>query len=520
MKPNWLDRAILAVAPRAGERRIAARQRVDRMATTRALYEGASISRRTQGWRATGTDANTETRHAIGRLRNVARDMVRNNGYAARAKTVIQHNVVGTGILPQVTADSERRAAAVKKLLKQHFESTDIDADGRHNLYGLQDLAIGTIVEAGEVLIRMRPRRAEDKLALPFQLQVLEPDFIDSSVEGVLSNGNIAVQGVEFDLIGRRVAYYLFDQHPGSMLPGVRSGFRGTRVSADFVAHVFRVDRPGQVRGVSWFAPVMTLMRDWADYRDAQLIRQKIAACFAAFVTTEDDGVDPGAVTETQDPENGYQYAATSPSGIPVEQFEPGMIERLRQGESVEFATPPTTQDFAPYASETLGEAAVGLGISREAFTGNLSGVNYSSGRMGWLEFGRNIESWRWNMLIPQMLGAVDRWTHQAVAVVTGSTEPWSLTWTPPRREMIDPSVEIDAAKKAIRTGLSSRSEEQRRLGYSPEELAAEQARDNEVADKNGLIFDSDPRRVTDKGVSQKIADPNAPDIPDIATAA
>ena len=39
---------------------------------------------------------------------------------------------------------------------------------------------MGTIVESGEVLIRMRPRRPEDRLPLPFQLQVMDTETSQS----------------------------------------------------------------------------------------------------------------------------------------------------------------------------------------------------------------------------------------------------------------------------------------------------------------------------------------------------
>lgn len=497
MQSNWLDRAIGYMAPQRGAKRVEARARIARLTQTKALYEAASLGRRTQHWRAVGTDVNAENKIALGRLRDVARDMVRNNAYAARAKATITHNVVGNGIIPTAKAGTEARGKQINDLLSIHFTSTAIDADGRLNLYGLQALAMATVVEAGEVLIRKRVRRVQDGYSLPFQIQVLEPDFLDTSVEGQQTNGNYAVQGVEFDLRGKRVAYYLFDQHPGSMMMGRTMSIRGQRVSADFVSHVFRVDRPGQVRGVSWFAPVLIRMRDWADYCDATLMRQKIASCFAAFITTEDPYDAAGAVAGIDG------QPTVSPSGYPIEAFEPGMIERLNNGEKVSFAIPPTTQDFGPYSSATLHEVAAGLNIPYEAMTGDLNGVNFSSGRMGWLEFQRSIEVWRWNMLFPQMLEPLVGWTMEAATVATGSTEPFWFDWTEPRREMIDLDSELKGAATAVRAGLTSRSREIRKFGYDPILVDAEIAEDNRRSDELGLVFDTDPRRMSAQGQAQ-----------------
>lgn len=493
-KSNWLDRAIGFALPSVAAARMDARARIARSERIVNLFEGASRSRRTDGWRAVSTDANAETFLANGRLRDVARDLVRNNAFAARAKAVIPANVVGAGIVLSVKAARPARQDRVKGLIRDHFETTAIDADGRLNIYGLQALVMATLVESGEALIRRRVRRAEDGLPLPLQIQVLEPDFLDTNVDGPLGNGNYAVQGIEFDLRGQRVAYYLFDQHPGDMRGF--SGFRGNRVSADFVTHIYRVDRPGQVRGVTWFAPVITRLHDLADLLDAQLMKQKIAACFAAFI--KDNGQGESYVQQPTNPDG-----TPSAGAYPIEAFEPGMIERLGEGEDISFASPPQSQDFGPYSMLVLREIATGLSVPYEALTGDLTGVNFSSGRMGWLEFQRAIEGWRWNMLIPGMMNPVMRWTDEAVRVVTMSSEPYRVDCTPPIREMIDPANDIKAAVSAIRAGLSSRPSEIRKLGYDPEEIGAEIAADNALIDKLGLVLDSDPRKTSAAGLTQ-----------------
>ena len=67
---------------------------------------------------------------------------------------------------------------------------------------------------SGECFVRMRPRRLEDGLAVPLQLQVLEADFLDATKSGALGAGRL-VQGIEFDPVGKRRAYWLHGEHPG-----------------------------------------------------------------------------------------------------------------------------------------------------------------------------------------------------------------------------------------------------------------------------------------------------------------
>jgi lambda family phage portal protein len=201
---NWLDRAIGAVAPGAGLRRVRQRHMIDVLARA---YEGARQSRRTEGWIAAGTGANAEIAPALARLRDRSRDLVRNNPYAAKAVTALVSNMVGTGLMPRAKA-ADPEVAALADRLWLDFAAT-ADADGLTDFAGLQALIVRSLVESGEVLVRLRERRSEDSLAVPLQLQVLEADHLDSGRSGEIAGGFI-LQGIEFDALGRRREYWLY----------------------------------------------------------------------------------------------------------------------------------------------------------------------------------------------------------------------------------------------------------------------------------------------------------------------
>lgn len=119
---------------------------------------------------------------------------------------------------------------------------------------------------------------------------------------------------------------------------------------------------------------------------------------------------------------------------------------------------------------------------------------------MGWLEFQRNIDAWREHMLIPQLCARVGEWFLDAAALQLGRRFPASIAWTAPKREMISPPQEVPATISVIRAGLTSLSEEQRKLGFDPEDLTQEIADDAARIDLLGLVLDSDPRQVTQVG--------------------
>jgi len=446
-------------------------------------FEGAAGGRRNDGWRAAGTDANAENGPALARLRARARDLRRNNPYAERAITGIADNVVGYGIVPRPLAKRPRDNEQLGKTWAAWAESLACDADGLENFYGLQHKIIEAVAESGECLVRRRRRKSSDGLPVPLQLQVIEPDFLDET-KTEKSGGNQIIQGIEFDALGKRVAYWLFAEHPGANT-GMR-GLTSTRVPAADVIHIFMPKRAGQARGYTWLAPVMQRLRNFDEMEDAVMEQAKIAACFAAFVTKDD--------------------TSKSVKAPPlVDRVEPAMIQELGIGESVAFASPPTFNGYQSYAWQALHAIAVGLGVPYELITGDLKGVNFSSGRMGWLHFARRVDVWQWRMLIPQLCEPVWQWFMEAQALTQGGVMAEARAeWVPPRREMVNPREETANVKERLRNGLVTWPDALRELGITdPQAHANDIASANALMDKLGLVLDCDPRKVTGAGLTQ-----------------
>lgn len=474
-----IGRAIAAVSPGWALSREKARLSLTRVERARAEYDGATKGRRAEGWRRRGTDANSEIGRAQKVLRDTARDMVRNNGYAARAVAVLAANTIGAGITFQVKRNG-KADPALQAIAKRHLESTDIDADGRHDLYGLQLLAFRSVVEGGASLIRFRQRRLTDKLTLPFQIQVLEPDYLDERKHGRITGGS-HIYGIEFNGIGQRTAYWLFTDHPGSSI-GATIGSKPT--PARDVVHLFRADRPGQQHGVTWFAPVILRARDFADFEDAELTRQKVAACHVGVVHGESEA----------------EVAEAGQGADGAEVMEPGMIWHAPDGRSITFNSPPQTSSYDPYTKVSLRAIAVGMNISAHSLTGDLSDLNFSSGRLGWQDDQRQIDSWQWQMFIPQFCAGVGNWLLRVFELTGYDVTGVTVEWTPPVRAMINPAEEVKANRDAIRSGQKTLSQVLREAGYDPAVVLAEWATDAALLDQLGLILDCDPRRVTSVG--------------------
>ena len=101
--------------------------------------------------------------------------------------------------------------------------------------------------------------------------------------------------------------------------------------------HLFFQDE-GQIHGVPFGSPSMMSLRDFDDYADAQLVRQKIASCFSIFITKTDAEMI-GA--DTRDYEE-------------FDRVEPGLIQTTEQNKSVTFASPPPADGYGEYSGTSL----------------------------------------------------------------------------------------------------------------------------------------------------------------------
>ncbi len=106
-------------------------------------------------------------------------------------------------------------------------------------------------------------------------------------------------------------------------------------------------------------------------------------------------------------------------------------------------------------------------------------------------------------MVVPQLLNPIWRWFVQSSSTSGIRMEGIIAQWTPPRRELIDPSKEVNATIDAVRGGMMTLSEAIRENGYDPEEVMLEMQQDNERLDDLGLVVDSDPRKITGAGQVQ-----------------
>lgn len=456
-------------------------------------YEGGSQGRRMAGKGMTVTGPNAPIERSLPALQSRSHNAIRNNAYARKAKEAYVANLVGTGIKPQ-WGDAQ-----IQALWDQWV--TECDADGVDNFYALQSLAAGAQFESGEALARFRYRRTSDGLSVPLQLQIIESEHLDPAFSQAFE-GRLIKMAIEFNGVGQRTAYHLWRYHPHEKLTSAIN--ERVPVPAENVVHMFRRQRPGQLRGVPELSAVIIRLYEIDEMQDALLARQKLAQLFGAFVRRKSNA----------DPEDDGPFFGNLVSqpgeAEPLAEFTPGGIHYLEDDEEISFSSPPDIgSHYTEWLRSELLAVAAGAGITYEQLTGDLKGVNYSSIRAGLLEFRRRAEALQAHLIVHQWCRRIaGKWLD--VAVTSGAlsipnywnrrAELLAIDWIAPKWAWVDPLKEVSADLLEVRAGFKPRSEAAGERGWSVDQLDAEIRSGNQSADEHGLVFDSDPRTTAKNG--------------------
>lgn len=324
--------------------------------------------------------------------------------------------------------------------------------------------AARALVRDGEAFLRIQISSSGE-----IRLKPILADQVDPSLSRDLGGGARIVAGVEFDAEDEIVAYHVLPEAPGTLFVTYSAA---VRVPARDMIHIFDPIFPGQVRGLSWLAPVLLKLRDRDEASDALLMQLKTASLITGFIR-DPDGSFAGFDGQQDD------------SAINVA-LEPGAMRILPQGADVTFSNPGQgLTQAADFLRAQDREIAAGVGLTFEALTGDLTQTNYSSARVGLLEFRRRAEMLQRQLIEGLFLRPLwKRWIE--LRALAGEIEASSsemegfrtVRFVPPGWQWVDPKNEVEADARAIEAGLKSREEVVAGRGRDIDDLNEEIARD------------------------------------------
>lgn len=400
-------------------------------------------------------------------LRQRSRHMAQNNAAIAAGVSALDSRCVRTGIVPTPQCPDPDIATLIAARFSRWSDRCDFDQLG--DFGAVQSRTLRPTIVDGESLVETIIDGDE------LRLRIRNIDQLDSSMTRNLAGGYIQ-NGIEFDANGRKVAFHLFRDN---------LSYQTVRVPAEQICHVFRPMTPGQVRGVTWIAPVALPARELDQLHDALLVNAKVQSLHCGII------VDMNATGP-------LPYDGSQTDNLMDSSLEPGVLRVLRSGQDVRWSSPQQANSAIDLAKLTLKQIASGLGVPAHLIDFDLSQTNYSSLRGSLLEFKAKVEQVQYHMLIPMLLNPIYRkWLSLEVATgridipgFEADPETWfAVSWLPPAFEMVDPEKDINAEVIAINNGLKSRTQAVAERGWDINQIDKEIQQDRKRETELGINF-------------------------------
>lgn len=473
-----LARAVDAVLQPFAPRLVLARMQARAVAAQMLNYDAARSHPTRRNLRSGSADRDLLV--DLSKLRTNSRAMVRDDSAGSAMVRVLEDNVVGTGLKPQMLVDAESTGLTDEdadawnrgvEALWRNWSERWADASEHDTFESMQRQVLRSLVVDGEALLhRVYVNPAEQPgRVIGTAFETIDPDRLQDPT----GTRNDIRSGVEVGPRQNAVAYWITPRHPDEWnqwtdqarranQPQRWSRYAGGSLS---ILHVFRRDRPGQTRGVPFFAPCFGLVESMNDMLQTELNAARAASKFCMFIRQSVDAADPHLSQE-----DGKQWH---------ERLDNLQIRYLNPGEEpVSFSPNRPGTTFEPFVVRVLRSICAALGLPYEMVLKDFGGMNYSSARVALLEARRGFEALQ-QLLIDKLCQPVLR-SVVMDAVVTGALPmPRGFLanpdlflrcyWQPPAWGWVDPVKEIDAARLAIENNLSTPQAEAARQGGDAE---------------------------------------------------
>jgi lambda family phage portal protein len=434
-------------------------------------FDAARVDRVSADWQATQDAINQELRGDLDLMRRRCRQLVNNNDYARRFRGMVQNNIIGPGGI-RLQARVQDRPGVPDRLANAAIEAAwaewaaGCDITGRLPLRDLCETLVGGLPSDGEFLVRL-VRGSSAGNRFNFALQAIDVDRIDTTYNVAATRGsNAVVMGVEVDAFRRPVALHIFAAHPAD---GIHASRQRLRVPVEELLHVYRQERPEQLRGIPWMAPGVLSLHHLGKFSLAALLAAEHGANHFGFFQTPDGASPIGAVDE---------------EGQPITVSQPGTYDVLPAGVTFQgHESKYPDQAFHPFVKAQLQRIASGWGVAYHSLANDLEGVNFTSIRSGTLE-----ERDRWAADQEWLIAAFMRpvflaWLQMALlsgvitmpngsALPAGKLQKFSAhQWQARRWDWVDPKADMEANVLKVRAGLVSPQDVAASMGYDFEDV-------------------------------------------------
>lgn len=437
---GFIDKAIEIISPRRAYEREAWRQAVEELRG----YDAAGYGRINAGWRVHNESAEITDRMSRDVVRARARDLERNSDIAQSIIHAYKRNVVGKGYTLRAQTQDDELNKQIERAWKRWCKARNCDVTGEQSFTSILRMMVERKRVDGGILVLYRYTPGG---VVPFKLQCLEVDELDTTVTTPRHVGNKVVGGIEYNEYRRPVGYWIrqYDIEGWTLLDPVY-------IEAKDAFFYKAKHRPSQLREMSDMAPTITRIRDTNEFITAVSVKERIAACLSVLIKK---AIPSGGFGRTgvRNADGQVDYAG--------KKLGPGMIMEMNAGDEAQVVDPKgAATDATAFLKTQQGLIGAGQGLSYEATSRDMSGATYSSARQNAIEdestYAEEIE-----LLTAFMSEAYEHFIISGY--LTGlfnmpgfwdkKADFLDHSWVKAPKKWIDPAKESTADKTALQSG-------------------------------------------------------------------
>ncbi len=482
---NWLDGLIGFISPEWGVKREAYRQYLGEI----RHYDAGSYGRNNANWKTTNQSAEMTDRFSRDNVRARCRDLERNSDIMNSVVGAFKRNVIGGGYTLQARSIDEELNQKIENTWKLWCKKDNCDVTGSQSFNQMIRMAVERKKVDGGILFLKR--YTKDGI-IPFKLQTIEVDELDTAQMVPKVDKNKVVGGIEYNAYNKPVGYWVKQYS----IDGYTVE-NPIYIEDKYVIFYYSKKRPSQIREMSDMSSTITRIRDANEFMTAVSVKERIAACLSVFIKKQipTTGIGRGSTGSVQ---NKHDYEGKT--------ISPGMIKELNAGDEIQVVNPSgQSADATSYIKLQQRLVGAGQGISYEATSRDMSETNYSSARQGSIEDGLTYAE-EIELLIENVLNEVYE-TFIISGYLSGMfdfKDFWNKKddyfrheWIQAPKKWIDPLKEANSNRIALQTGQKTFKQIAAENGKDWKEQIEEMKDVLDYAkskgiDLGGVIFDKD----------------------------
>lgn len=371
---EFIDRAVFAVAPVWGARRIAVRRQFELSQNhfSRSLESSEDNRHREGKWLGSRLSADAFLEEDLETARQRSRELYRNDFIGGAVDARVEHTV-GTGFTVQAKIKAKpgvttpEQANTLNLQLEELYDQIKetLCRTRKKGLWQKLCLAARCIDTDGEAFV-VQSDVGTAGLPIPLCIEVVDCDRVETP-PNKLSDPRCRM-GIQYDADGAIDGYWIRKSHPND---NKDFNQKHDYIEAWRVQHVFVEWFAGQSRGLPWMTRVLNRAKDGKDLTEAGIIGAQVEACFAAFVKTSSSPVAAAI------------GASTSTSGNDrFQDVRPGSVNYLTKDQEVTFSAPNKANSVGTLQEYNNRTISAGLNWPYEMLMKDWRGVSFAGGRI------------------------------------------------------------------------------------------------------------------------------------------